>query len=65
MRESLTTHEAIFRRKHERRQELASLSPEVKVKMLIQLQHLASQVAHETGRPCKKPWGQFDEHAKL
>ena len=28
--------------------------------MLIELQHLASQVAVEVGRPCKSPWGTMD-----
>jgi hypothetical protein len=60
MNERLTTKEAIFRRKHERRQYLAALPPEEKVRMLIQLQYLASQVAHDTGRPCKSPWGHKD-----
>ncbi len=56
MNESLTTKEAIYRRKFDRRQGLASLSPEEKVKMLIKLQHLASQIALEVGRPCQSPW---------
>jgi len=60
MNERFTTKEAIFRRKHERRLDLAALPPEEKVRMLIQLQYLAKQVAQDTGRPCKSPWGQLD-----
>lgn len=53
--------DAAFRRKSERRKDLAALPIEEKIEMLVQLQYLAWQVARETGRPCRTPWGFFEE----
>lgn len=42
--------------KKARRVELAQLSVEKKVEILIKLQQLTSEVARQAGRPHKKPW---------
>jgi len=57
MSANLTPRDAIYRRKEERRRNLAALTVEEKVAILIELQQLASQVAKEVGRPCQLPWG--------
>jgi hypothetical protein len=54
---NLTSPDAIFKRKEDRRRNVAALTVEEKVEMLVQLQQLAWQVASETGRPCSSPWG--------
>ncbi len=48
--------EELFRQKRSRRQDLAKLSIEEKIKVLIKLQHLASSIGRQTGRKHRKPW---------
>lgn len=46
----------IFRRKRERRRQLAKLSFEEKIDLLIRMQNLAWQISQQMHRPGKKPW---------
>jgi hypothetical protein len=48
--------EAIFRKKQARRGEMAKLSFEEKIKILVRLQHLASAVSEELRGHSRKPW---------
>lgn len=48
--------EDFFAAKKVRRSKLASLPIEEKVKILIELQQMASKAAEAGGRPSKKPW---------
>jgi hypothetical protein len=48
--------EAIFRKKKARQRELAKLSFEEKIKILVRLQHLASAVSQELRGHSRKPW---------
>lgn len=52
----LITADELHRSKKARRVELAQLSVEKKVEILIKLQKLTSEVARQAGRPYRKPW---------
>jgi hypothetical protein len=59
---ALTAAQAVFAAKSRRRDALASLSVEEKVRVLIQLQRLASFVVAASGRVARSPW-QIDSSA--
>ena len=46
----------IFRKKKERRRQLALLSFEEKIDLLVRMQHLASEISKQARGTCKKPW---------
>lgn len=46
----------LFKAKDRRRKELAALSFEEKIAILIQLQEWASSITKEVRGVCKKPW---------
>lgn len=48
--------EASFRQKGERRRELAALSIEEKVEILLHLQQMTAEIAWETRRVKLEPW---------
>ena len=46
-----------FRKKAERRRELAALPIEEKLKRLVKLQCIAYSIGKQSGRPARAPWG--------
>jgi hypothetical protein len=46
----------LFLAKESRRRELATLPIEQKIEILVKLQHIASNVGRQVGRPYQKPW---------
>lgn len=46
----------LYQAKVERRHAVAQLPVEEKLKILIKLQHLQSDIARNEGRPYKRPW---------
>ena len=47
---------AIFQKKRERRRQLAKLTFEEKIDLLVRMQHLASDISMQARGTCKKPW---------
>jgi hypothetical protein len=46
----------IFQRKKERRRQLAKLSFEEKIDIMVRMQNLVSQIGLQTRGTCRKPW---------
>ncbi len=45
-----------FQKKKERRRQLAALSFEEKIEILVRLQQLTSEISMQTRGTCRKPW---------
>ena len=48
--------ESILAAKKERRRRLAALPIEEKLRILVEMQRLASDIARSAGRPTREPW---------